>query len=63
MKIKIKITYVDYNQVVMAKIISVFGWYELSSQIQSNGINESGIVKIDRVFEPDEINIIDTTKI
>lgn len=53
MEIKVKITYLDFYQTsrVCAKIIVLFGWYELSSKLSMFGISDNQIIKIERVLE------------
>lgn len=60
-KFKIKITYQSFDG-VKAKIVYLSYWGELSYVLSSNNIIESEIVKIEKILDASEENIIDTTK-
>lgn len=61
-EIKLKITYFDYSNVIVAKIINIDGWFELMTIFQKNAINDNGIIKIERVLDANSLNVIDTTE-
>ena len=64
MEIKVKITYFDIfggsNQ-IMAKIIRLYGWYDLANQLSNNQISEQSILKIELIPEANDFNVVDTT--
>lgn len=60
MDIKIKITYLGYsNNTVLAKIIKVYGWYEISNKLSELGIYDNQIIKIERILTASDENIED----
>ena len=65
MEAKVKITYFDVfggTNAVMAKIIRLYGWYDLQDQLSMNQIQENAVLKIDVMIEAGEHNTIDTTE-
>ena len=63
MEIKIKVTFIDYDNVVKAKILYINGWYDLMNKCSYNQISENQILKVEKNLDADDINTIDTTKI
>ena len=65
MEVKVKITYFDVfggTNAVMAKIIRLYGWYDLQNQLSMNQIQENAVLRIDVMIEAGEHNTIDTTE-
>jgi len=65
MEVKIKVTYFDVfggTNAVMAKIIRLYGWYDLQNQLNMNQIQENAVLKIDVIIEAVEYNTINTTE-
>lgn len=58
---KVKITYINYNGVALAKIVKICSWYEVSNAISNLGVSDYQVMKVERVIEADSIDIIDTT--
>ena len=60
--IKIKVTYLDFNKEVKAKIFNIYSWVNVSSDIMAQGISSDDIIlKIEVVMEASEDNIVDST--
>ena len=58
---KWKVTYIDGSSGIKAKIIKS-DFYNLGISCSSNGVYDSDIVKIEKVFDAEDENIEDTTK-
>jgi len=58
---KIKVTYIDFNGLVKAKIINSYGWYSIINEISTFSIFENQIIKIEKILEADLENIEDLT--
>jgi hypothetical protein len=56
MEIKLKITYINTYGNIMAAIVTVQGYYDLSNQILNSGIIESSVLKIERILEASSEN-------
>jgi len=60
---KVKITYFDLGMhCMMAKIVMIYGWYDLQNQMMNNGIQESSVLKVEVIVEADPMNTEDLTE-
>lgn len=51
MEIKIKITYGEYGlSSIKAKIVTIYGWYDLPNKLSQLSITDNQVIKIERVL-------------
>jgi len=60
---KVKITYFDLGMnCMMAKIVMIYGWYDLQNQMNCHNIQENSVLKVEVMVEADTINTEDMTE-